>query len=459
MAGDSMNRREFLKRAGVGAAILGLSAYCPASLVAARKPNIIVIVSDDHGYAEIGPQGGDIPTPNIDSIAKNGIRFTNGYVSCPVCSPTRAGLMTGRYQQRFGHEFNPGPATTAAQVFGLPLTETTLAARLKAAGYRTACIGKWHLGYNEEYRPLKRGFDEFFGFLGGAHPYFGEGKDGVNRIMRGNEPVEEKEYLTDAFGREAVSFIEKHSEEPFFLYLAFNAVHSPLQAPEKYLKRFSSQSDEKRRTFSAMLSAMDDNVGRVLKTLREKGLEDNTLIFFVSDNGGPTRNTTSRNDPLRGYKGEVYEGGIRVPFLVQWKGTIPAGKTYEQPVISLDIAPTACAVAGASTAGAKFDGVDLLPYLTGRKTDMPHQTLYWRYGNQSAIRSGDWKLVNTPGGVELYNLKEDIREKNNVADRNPDKVKELAEQYEKWNSQLAAPLWRTQRQRQPRARKAARKRA
>lgn len=444
MAENAMNRREFLKIAGIGAAALALPSWLPNTALGDNKPNIIVIVSDDQGYAELGCQGcKDTPTPNIDSIAKNGVRFTNGYVSCPVCSPTRAGLLTGRYQQRFGHEFNPGPANVADTQFGLPLTETTLAARLKTAGYKTGIVGKWHLGYNEPYWPINRGFDEFFGFLGGAHQYFGEGKEARNRIMRGKEPVEEKEYLTDAFAREAVSFINRHSKEKFFLYLAFNAVHSPLQAPEKYLSRFSSITDKKRRTFAAMLSAMDDAVGKVLDALRKNKIEENTLIFFISDNGGPTLNTTSRNDPLRGYKGQVYEGGIRVPYLVQWKGVIPAGKVYDKPVISLDIAPTACAVAGTDTKGAKFDGVNLLPFLTGKSKDNPHDVLYWRFGAQSAIRKGNWKLVKLEDGyTELYNLEEDIGEKNNLNSKNQEKVKELSDLLAKWDSELAEPLWK-----------------
>src|SRR6266542_2102292 len=223
-----MNRREFLQGIGglAAAPVLGRSA-------AARKPNILLIVADDLGYAELGVQGNkDIPTPNVDSIARNGVRFTSGYVSCPVCSPTRAGLNTGRYQQRFGHEFNPGPEEAAETQFGLPLTETTLAARMKALGYSTGMVGKWHLGYRPELHPQKRGFDEFFGFLGGAHPYLSNGRKG-GAILRGTEPVEEREYLTDAFAREALAFIDRHHREPFFLYLPFNAVHAPMQTIDK----------------------------------------------------------------------------------------------------------------------------------------------------------------------------------------------------------------------------------
>lgn len=448
MTRNTLNRREFLKLAGAGAVAVAATPYLGGVIAGAeRRPNVIVILADDQGYAELGVQGGkDIPTPNIDTIAKNGVRFTDGHVSCPVCSPTRAGLLTGRYQQRFGHEFNPGPATDAADTFGLPLTETTIASRMKSAGYVTGIVGKWHLGYKAEYLPTKRGFDEFFGFPGGAHQYFESGKaDTGNPIMRGTEAVVEKEYLTDAFAREAVSFIERHKEEPFFLYLAFNAVHSPLQAPEKYLSRFTKIADQKRRTFAAMLSATDDAVGRVLDTVRKNDLENDTLIIYLSDNGGPTAGTTSRNDPLRGFKGQVYEGGHRIPYMLQWKGHVPAGKVYDKSVISLDIAPTALAVAGVKAEGAKFDGVNLLPFLT-KDSGTPHEVLYWRFGAQHAIRKGDWKLMKGPEGTDqLFNLADDIGEKNDLYAKNPEKVKELSDLYEKWNSELATPLWKTQR--------------
>ena len=436
-----INRRDFLKTG------LAAPAFLSRSSAAARKPNIVLIVADDLGYAELGVQGAkDIRTPNIDSIARNGVRFTDGYVSCPVCSPTRAGLMTGRYQQRFGHEFNPGPAQLATDNFGLPLTETTVADRLKAQGYVTGMFGKWHLGYRPAYHPQKRGFDEFFGFLGGAHSYIDPLGDKANPILRGTQPVDEKEYITEAFAREAVAFIDRHQREPFFLYLPFNAVHAPLQGMEKYLARYAHIQDEKRRTFAAMHAAMDDGVGRVLKTLRDTKNEENTLVFFISDNGGPTPSTSSRNDPLRGYKGQVLEGGIRVPYLVQWKGRIPAGKVYNQPVISLDILPTAVAAAGGKVpAEAKVDGVNLLPYLTGDATGSPHHSLYWRFGEQWAIRSGDWKVVGLGESRELYNLAQDIGEKSNLEPGDPERTNKLWALYKEWNGQLAQPLWRNQR--------------
>ncbi|MGC8793874.1 MAG: sulfatase [Bryobacteraceae bacterium] len=433
-----MLRREFLK-AGAGAVLGGIASAAP-------RPNILFIAADDLGYGELGAQGSrEIPSPNIDSIAAAGIRFTDGYVSCPVCSPTRAGWMTGRYQQRFGHEFNPGPADRADPAFGLPLSETTLADHLKKAGYATGLVGKWHLGYRPEFHPLQRGFDEFFGFLAGAHPYLPTRR--AEPILRGTSPVEEKEYLTDAFAREAVSFIERHSRQPFFLYLSFNAVHAPLQATEKYLVRFSHIADERRRTFAAMLSAMDDAVGRVLAALRTHKLEEDTLIIFISDNGGPTRTTTSRNGPLRGYKGQVWEGGIRVPFFVQWKRQLPQGKVYGRPVIALDIVPTALAAAG-QPLPAGLDGLNLLPYLAGEREDAPHAALYWRYGPQAAIRKGNWKMLRLADGVpHLYNLAEDVGESRDLASAQPARLKELTEDWEAWNRQLAPPRWRTPAQR------------
>ncbi len=433
-----MNRRNFI-RASAGCVAASTLPAAPA-----RKPNIVLIVADDQGYAEMGVQGcRDVPTPHLDSIAAAGVRFTSGYVSCPVCSPTRAGLATGRYQQRFGHEFNPGPAAQADDVFGLALTETTLATRLKSLGYATGMFGKWHLGYRPEYHPMKRGFDEFMGFLGGAHSYLDPLGDQANPVMRGTQPWEEKEYLTDALGREAVSFIERKQKEPFFLYLPFNAVHAPLQSIEKYLARFTAIRDERRRTFAAMLSAMDENIGRVLAKLRETKLDKDTLVLFVSDNGGPTPNTTSRNDPLRGYKGQVLEGGIRVPYLMRWTGRIPAGKVYDKPVISLDFHPTAVAAAGGTIpAGLKMDGVNLLPYLTGANSGAPHESLCWRFGEQSAIRMGDWKLASLAGSPpELYNLAEDIGEKNNLATAQPAKLKELQAAWEAWNKEMIPPKW------------------
>ncbi len=444
-----------LKRCWLLLPILALASQVLAA--PATRPNILVIVADDLGWGELGCQGNpQIPTPHIDSLAKNGTRFTNGYVSGPYCSPTRAGLMTGRYQNRYGHEFNPGPAEQAVENFGLPLSEATLPQRLKTAGYTTGMFGKWHLGYRPEFHPLKRGFDEFFGFLGGAHSYVDAGADKANPIQRGTTTVDKVDYTTEAFAREAVSFIERNRAAPWFVYLPFNAVHAPLQAPEKYLKRFAAITDEKRRTFAAMLSSMDDAVGIVLAKIGALQLEENTLVFFISDNGGPTPSITSSNGPLRGFKSQTWEGGIRVAWMVQWKGKVPAGRVDDRPVIQLDILPTALAAAGvAAKPEWKLDGVNLLPFLKGENNGAPHDALFWRFGAQMAVRMGDWKLVKGPGGgagieeaaratlvgAELYNLKDDIGEKTNLASGNPEKVRELAAAWTKWNGELIEPKW------------------
>ena len=438
-------------------ALVGLLAALALPVHAERKPNILLIVADDLGWGELTSQGftHDIPTPNIDSIAKNGIRFTNGYVSGPYCSPTRAALLTGRYQQRFGHEFNPGPPSEANAKIGLSLEETTIADRLRAAGYATGWFGKSHLGTAPEYHPQKRGFDEFYGFLGGAHSYVNPGK-GKTAIFHGTEPVKDPGYLTEAFAREATSFIERKKDQRWFVYLPFNAVHAPLETLEKYESRFSSIEDKKRRKFAGLLSALDDSVGTVLNKVRELNLEEDTLVYFFSDNGGPTPSITSGNGPLKGYKAQTSEGGIRVPFSMQWKGKIPAGKTEDRPVIQLDVLPTSLAAAGVEVDPAwKLDGVNLLPYLNGEKTEPPHEVLFWRFGEQLAVRKGDWKLVKssadgnarngggkaTPEGAKLYNLKEDIGEKNDLAATHPEKVKELAALWSEWNSGLVDPKW------------------
>ena len=436
------------------ACALALLSIAAITLAAAdRKPNVIVFLSDDVGYAEYGFQGSkDIPTPHIDSIAKSGVRFTQGYVSGPYCSPTRAGLMTGRYQTRFGHEFNEGGAIGTSNGFGLPLTETTFANRMKELGYATCAIGKWHLGGSPQHLPMKRGFDEFYGTVANT-PYFNPPNFVDSRVREEKFPIQDDGfYTTDAYRERAVDWIEKHKDKPFFIYFPFNAQHAPLQATEKYLSRFPNIADEKRRTFAAMMSAMDDAVGAVLQKLHDIGQEENTLIFFLSDNGGPTQQTSSKNDPLRGFKATTWEGGVRVPFCVQWKGKIPAGKVYEHPIIQLDILPTAIAAAeGKIDPAWKLDGVNLLPYLTGDNVSKPHETLYWRFGNQWAIRHGDWKLVvaNEQGRpatatkpASLFNLASDISENKDLAAAEPEKVKELKAIYDKWNAEQEEPRWR-----------------
>ena len=404
----------------------------------AAQPNIVIFYADDLGWGEISAQGfsKDIPTPHIDSLAQNGLRFTNGYVAATYCSPSRAGLMTGRYPTRFGHEFN-----TVANTVGLRSDQTTMATRLKALGYATAAIGKWHLGNQPENRPTKRGFDEFYGTLNNT-PFFHPTNFIDSRISNEvREVTDDTFYTTNAYADRAVDWLEKNQAKPCFLYLPFNAVHAPLQAPKKYLDRFPNITDEKRKTFAAMMSAMDDAIGRVLTKIRALGQEENTLVFFISDNGGPTASTTSYNGPLRGFKMTTFEGGPRVPFIAQWKGKIPAGKTYDLPVMNLDVLPTALIAAGGKLeASWSLDGVDLMPYLTGKQTSRPHQTLYWRYGPQWAIRHGDLKLVVSKGGSgrpELYDLATDIGESKDLASAQPAKVKELQALWDKWSAEQA----------------------
>jgi len=436
-----LDRRSFLTMVGTGAAGLWLRSISGEESASGRRPNIVVIISDDHGYADVGCYGcKDIPTPHLDSLARDGVRFSDGYVSCPVCSPTRAGVMTGRYQQRFGHETNPG----ASPEHGLPLSEITIANLLKAAGYATGAVGKWHLGMTPELHPQKRGFDEFFGFLGGAHSYLDARADARNPIYRAGVGVDEKEYLTDAFTREAVSFIERHKKHPFFLYLTYNAVHTPMHATEKYLARFKNIADERRRTYAAMLSAMDDGVGAVLGKLKDAGLEQDTLIFFFSDNGGPPVNASS-NHPLKGHKGSMWEGGIRVPFMVKWPGSIPAGKVYRHAVICLDVLPTAAAAAAAKLPKDRpIDGVNLLPYLTGenKQPRLRRGILFWRMRNNRAVRKGNWKLVcSGPAAPQLFDLSKDIGETTDLALKQPEVVKELSRDLAAWEAKMVPPLW------------------
>ncbi len=421
------------------------------------RPNVIVIVTDDHGYYDLSIQGNrDLPTPNIDALAKSGVRFTNGYVSHPFCSPTRAGLMTGRYQQRFGHENNPR-YDPADEIAGLPTGETTIADLMRKAGYVTGAVGKWHLGGHPKFHPNRRGFDEFYGFLGGGHKYHEAARPGEKRagaeywipIERNGEPQPFEGYLTDMLSREASAFVKRHRDEPFFLYLAYNAPHTPLECSPKYLDRFKHLPDEQQRIYYGMISAIDDGVGQLLATLEETGLRRRTLIFLFSDNGGTTVVPASRNDPLRGHKGQVYEGGMRVPLFASWPGTLPAGVTYDQPVIALDVLPTALAAAGAQPpASLKLDGVNILPYVLGKKTGSPHDRLHWRTGGgQSwAVRQGDWKLLKAgKGEPELYNLREDIAEAKNLASSEPDRVAALQKLHDAWNAELIDPLFQSPR--------------
>jgi arylsulfatase A-like enzyme len=362
--------------------------------------------------------------------------------------------MTGRYQQRFGHEYNEGQGRLP---FGLPLSQTTFAQRMKELGYATAVVGKWHLGDEPQFRPMLRGFDEYYGTLHNTpffHPQLVD-----SRLSSDPRRVEDDAfYTTDAYADRASDFIRSHADEPFFLYLPFNACHGPIEAPGKYFDRLTRIADPQRRMYAAVLSAMDAAVGQVLATLRERNLEDNTLIFFLSDNGS-AGSIGSNNKPLRGQKMSTWEGGIRVPFFVQWKAAIPAGSVYDQPVISLDLLPTAVAAAGGEVQPDwHLDGVDLLPYLTKQNDGAPHSVLFWRLGPQWAVRMGNWKLVRPkdpsvkptgPGpssyGVMskpwLIDLATDTGEEHDLSAEHPDKVKELQTAWDEWNGQLEQPGW------------------
>ena len=430
-----------------------------------RKPNVIFILGDDLGYCDVSMYGcKEIPTPNIDSIGKNGIKFTNAYVTAPVCSPSRAGLITGRYQQRFGFEFNAGPLPRALanKDMGLPLSEITLAQVMKTAGYATGMVGKWHMGMNNRYFPTQRGFDEYFGFLFGANLYIDPNKPGVmtraganegggstatsrspqNPIYRNMTPVEEDEYLTDAFAREAVAYIDRHRKEPFFLYVAFNAPHEPFQATKKYLDRFPQVKDERRRVYMAMVSALDDGVGAILKKLRDTGIERDTLVVFLSDNGCATYTGACTNDPLRFGKLTHLEGGFRVPFAIQWPGHLKGGVVSDQVISSLDLFPTAVALAGAEPPKDRvLDGVNLIPFLTKQRTASPHEVLCWRNGANGAVRKGNWKLFKAGDRYWLYDLSKDVGEHLDLAAANPEIVKQLKNEFAKWEQQMKQPLW------------------
>lgn len=402
-------------------------------------PNIILILADDAGYADFGFMGSDFPTPNLDRLAESGIVFTDAHITATVCSPSRAGLITGRYQQRFGHEANIPPPT-----LGMDPGEKTLGAALKLAGYKTGYIGKWHLGSTEPYHPNKRGFDEFWGFLGGSRSYFPESEkdDRLNQereILHNQSHVDFEGYLTDAFSNQALKFIEENSSLPFFLFLSYNAVHSPMHAKASDLEKFK---DHPRAKLAAMTWAMDQGVGMLLDKLEELDLTSNTLIFFLSDNGGSTNNTAS-NLPLKGFKGNKYEGGHRTPFILSWPGKVASGMSYDKLTSSLDIFATSMAAAGLKEPpGKTLDGVNLLPFVTGMNKSEPHHTLYWRKERMAAIREGDYKLIRLDDyGYRLYNLAEDLGEVNDLSESKPELMKKLISSLEAWERELHSPLW------------------
>lgn len=488
-------------------ALASTGVALPATAGTSKPPNVIVILADDLGYGDTGVYGSKIvKTPNIDALAADGVRFTQGYVSHPVCAPSRSAIMTGRYQTRFGYEFNP---VGRDKTRGVALTETFIPRVMKSAGYATGMVGKWHLGESGDYHPMGRGFDQYFGILGGGSAFITDARPGdefhtppgargsygtaeggeaitglpeaeemvlIRRrapVRRGREVVEVKDYLTDAFTDEAVRFIGEHKDKPFFLYLAHTAPHTPLQATARYIERYKNIENKGQRVYAAMVSALDDSVGAVRAKLKSEGLEKNTLIVFLSDNGcAGYVGDACTNSPLNGYKASHLEGGVRVPFIMAMPGRIKPGQVDTRVVSSLDIAPTAAALAGTKMPNGS-DGVDLMPYLSGGKTGTPNPTLYWRSGPNFAIRDGDWKMwvVNradpsetprsgtTPvaDGVEarvsplgkyvmLYDLKTDLGEKTNLASARPEVVARLQAKLEAWDKSNVAPQWTSMRQ-------------
>ncbi|MGE4489584.1 MAG: sulfatase-like hydrolase/transferase [Kiritimatiellales bacterium] len=411
---------------------------------AGTQPNIIAVLVDDIGVGDFGFSGGlEIPTPNIDRLARGGVVFSNGY-ALPSCSPTRAALLTGRYPQRFGIEDNrllDGPMD------GMDVKEVTLADKLHDAGYHTRLIGKWHLGKGEhfEFAPRNRGFDEFYGYFGAAGRY-------VNPVLsRNGEEKERSGYITDILTDEACSFLKQTHEKPFFLHLAYMTAHLPQVAKPEKLKRFHYLM-ERRKYAAALISNLDDNIGRLLDTLDSTGLSEKTLIFFMSDNGGEPPILGTSNGPHRGKKFDVVEGGIRVPFAMRWTGVIPPGTVYNPMVHVFDIFTTSLAAAGVERP-ENVDGVDLLPFVLGQANGAPHERLFWRYNDHwewripgrdtnlarplRAVREGNWKLViegNNP--PELYDLSRDAGEWTDLAADYPERVESMKKSYDEWYAQM-----------------------
>lgn len=422
-----------------------------------KPPNVIVIISDDQGYADVGFHGSnEIFTPNIDRIAKNGVVFSEGYVSYAVCSPSRAGLITGRYQNRFGYSRNILLAPNDS-LMGLPLSEQTLPDVLNNVDYKTKAIGKWHLGAHKSLVPEKRGFDEFFGFLIGGHRYFPEDltlndltearrqMDGyITKIYDNGKRINTKKYLTEELSDNAVKFIEDNSDNPFFLYLSYNAPHTPLQATTKDLERNKHIDIEKRQTYAAMVSSMDDGIGLILDKLEQKNIFENTIVFFFSDNGGVEWYNFSDNGPLRGIKGDFFEGGIRVPFTMQWPNKIKPGTIYNNPIIALDIFATVASAAKAEKyIKNEIDGVNLIPYLSGNKSGLPHEYLYWKNPDKDidVIRDDRYKYLRIKNDEYIFDLKNDISEESNIIDLSKPIYDRLKSQFKLWEKDMIDPVF------------------
>ena len=440
---DLLKRRTFLKMLGSALIAPAIPFPPPTTKAPSSQPNILIILADDLGFNDLSCQGSkDILTPNIDRLAESGVVFTDAHPSASVCSPSRAGLLTGRYQQRFGHEAN-----SPSEGFGMDVDETTLGEALKSLGYRTGVVGKWHVGNDEEHYPTRRGFDYFYGLRAGSRSYFYDSQKNDNpynpqAIENNGEQVKFDGYLTDVLGEKAVEFIEG-SKQPFFLFLSFTAPHTPMEATKEDLARFSKIKDKRRRTYASMVWAMDRAVGHVLDCLDRNNLSENTMIWFLSDNGGPTQSNSSDNSPLSGFKGIKFEGGIRVPFILNWKRLKRAGSSFDGLTSALDIFPTCVAAAGdLPSRGKPLDGINLLPFLTGGKSGAPHQKLYWHKLWFSAMREDKWKLIYVDTyGYALYNLEKDLSEAHNLADKMPKRVESMKADLNAWKASLSDPLW------------------
>ena len=417
--------------------VLALLAGDAAATVRSDKPNVVIILTDDQGYADVGfheARADEVRTPHMDALARSGVVFTQAYTSASVCAPTRAGLMTGRYQQRYGiYTAHEGGS-------GVPFSEKLLPEYLAPAGYVCGAFGKWHLGEGEEYHPLRRGFDEFYGFLGrGRHDYF-DLDQADHPMYRGLSTISDEGYLTDRITDEAVAFLRAHADEPFFAYVAYNAVHAPAQAPAADVRE--ETGDEVRDVLLAMLGRLDDGVGRIVGALEELGVRDDTLVFFLTDNGG-ARNMRADNRPLRGYKGDFYEGGVRVPFAVSWPARIEGGTKRDAIVSSLDVLPTVLSAAGVETeAGRPLDGRDMLPVLSGAATTL-HESLFWSSGGKTgrwAVRAGPWKLVGERAARRLFHLGRDLAEADDLATGEADKLAELERLHAAWLEDMAEPV-------------------
>ncbi|WP_075343006.1 sulfatase [Tenacibaculum agarivorans] len=424
-----------------------------------KQPNIILIVSDDAGYADFGFQGSKaFKTPHLDKLADQGMKFTQAYVTAAVCGPSRAGLLTGKYQQKFGYEENnvPGYMGNSAlkgDEMGLPLEQVTMGDYMKNLGYKTAIIGKWHLGNADQYHPTKRGFDFFYGFRGGARSYYEFNESNPNYRQEDYLELgfrnfkEDSVYLTDALANKTVKFIDENHKQPFFVVLAFNAVHTPMEADRKDLKEFPNLKG-KRKTLAAMTLSMDRACGRIFKKIEELNINDNTIIVFMNDNGGPSDTNGSLNHPLSGTKANHLEGGIRIPFVMRWDKKIPYKSVYNYPVSTMDLLPTFYSMGGGNVKDLKdVDGVNLIPFIKDNRLDRPHQKLFWKKENRGVIRDGDWKLLRYPDRpAELYNLKEDISEVNDLAAKYPEKVRKMYKELFKWELTLKRPLWQLKRE-------------